>query len=344
MSLLFFDGYEDYTNVDQVYEGHATNVNDSISVGAYGRFSSQGLRTPSSTIWIRKNVTPSAGLVAGAAVTCPTANWNTNPMFAFWQAATCQVSITIAADGTVNVYRGAAATLLGSSTSGAFGFASTRYFEVKAIFHTSTGSVIVKLDGNTIVSVTAANTSATTAASGDAWSNGTALGSLSDNRTWTIDDLYILNLTGSQNTDFLGDVRVMPWTATADATVTGWTPNTGTTVVSVIDETPPNDDTDYATSSATNDIAVFNMTGATLTAGTTIKGVMVRYRAKKDNAGGRALASTIKHNGTSAQGATIALASSYTTKHDIYETNPSTGNAWTPTEVAAAQPGIKTVL
>src|SRR5262245_27001658 len=75
----------------------------------------------------------------------------------------------------------------------------------------------------------------------------------------------------------------------------------------------------------------------------TVHAVQVTMVARKDDAEARQLRTKLKSGTTTADGATQGMATSYLPYGDLYETDPDTAMAWTPSGVNAMQVGIEVV-
>ena len=72
-----------------------------------------------------------------------------------------------------------------------------------------------------------------------------------------------------------------------------------------------------------------------------IKGLQQTALAPKDDAGDRALSLVLKSGAEIAVVPPTVLGSSYGFIHQIHETNPATGEAWTPAAIDAVQAGLE---
>lgn len=140
-----------------------------------------------------------------------------------------------------------------------------------------------------------------------------------------------------------GPSRISLLTPTADGAVAAWTPSTGTTLFNLVDEIPPNGDTDYISSATPTQQALFTFTSLPYTPNT-IYGVQVSLYAKRDDAAARSLACLVRSGGTSVTGTTQAVTASYLDFYlQIYELNPVTVAAWTAADVNAVQAGVECI-
>ena len=151
-----------------------------------------------------------------------------------------------------------------------------------------------------------------------------------------IDDIYVIDTTGSINNDFLGPVQSLFKPAAADsATNTGWTPSTGTDHFAVVDERPANDDTDYVSAASTTLVDTYDCgdIGGT----DVVLCVTTKLLARKTDAGVAQLTPTIRVNGTNYDGTTVSLPDTYEYVDNHFEVSPDTGIQWTAAEVNASE-------
>jgi hypothetical protein len=237
----------------------------------------------------------------------------------------------------VSAYRGS--TLLGSSTT-TLTVGTFTYVETLVTVHNTTGAVTVRFNGTSVLSLSNQNTRGGT---GDAW-NEVRLGWFSPsgayNPEWDFDDIYILDGAGSGpwNT-FLGDCRVDPSYPDAAGATSGWTASTGANYTTV-DETTPNDDTDYVSTSTVNAVDTYAFQAAPV-AGATIFGIQHCLSMKKADAGLCVVAPIVRHSGTDYVGSGLSPSTSYGYGLQIAQTNPGTSAQWTETDFNSAEFGFK---
>jgi len=257
-------------------------------------------------------------------------------------AGSSQMTLCINSVGQLFVRSGNSGTILGTSTR-ALAAGVYRFIQVKATFHSSTGSVTVKVDGVTWLSLTGLNLGP----SGNNYATGFALGhyqAISQNTglhyKCYIDDVHLLDTNGSVNNDFIGDYACKTKMPNGNGTQNDYTrggTDSGANW-SQINETPPDDDTKYLVDSTVSHEN--RSTFASVTANT-IAGVVQKIRARKDDGGTRSIRAVAKHSGTEVDnGSDIALASNYQTFPIPWETDPS-GSPWTQTSVNATEFGSK---
>lgn len=213
------------------------------------------------------------------------------------------------------------------------------YIEIKAKIDDSTGTYDVRLNGDSILS----GTSIDTRNGGTAavvthvqyyMSSGNGSGNI-----WRFDDLYILDDQGTKNNDFLGSVRIYPVYPTAEGNYSAWTPSTGIDNSALVDETDPNGDTDYISSSTATNKDSYTHGGIGATSGA-VHAVTVNAVGRRDSGGSRAVKSLVRLSSTDANGASKTLLDSYRNHQGIHETKPGGGD-WTISDVNNCEFGIE---
>ncbi len=155
-------------------------------------------------------------------------------------------------------------------------------------------------------------------------------------------DLYVLDDTGSHNTDYLGDSKVICVYPRADGSHTDWTPDTGTDHYARVNEHPPDDATSYVHADTAGAIDTYFFDAVTLISD--IQGVQLNTWAQKEDAGQRQIAAVCVSGGADHAGANVkALNTSWGDTREIWERNPDGGGQWTPGAIDAAEFGVKLV-
>jgi hypothetical protein len=207
-------------------------------------------------------------------------------------------------------------------------FPINAYFWVEVLFTIgsgTSGSVKISLPSTTI-NLTGVNTQ-----------NGSR--ALADTTSYTASNNYNFvqhkvwwDTTGTRNNNFLGDRRVIGVLPTANGDTTQLTPVGLSTNYANAGQSAPNG-ANYNAGSTVGNGDLYK--GASPSGVTAVAGVMVSLLGEKDDSGTRSAATWLKSGGTLASGATVPLASSYTTQSDIWETDPSTGVPFTPAALSA---------
>ena len=335
--LLYIDGF-DYYGSSQLsqrgWSGAMTFGNSTTTRFGVG----QCMEVPTHTS-ANRTIPENAGtLFVGAAINLGYAQ--SLPVISFYDGATCQIAINCNSNGTLYITRGSnSGTQLGSTTTYAVNFGVWNYWELSAVIASGTGgSVTLKINGQTILSVTGVNTSN----SGNAYCNGVQFSYNSSGQYLNMDDLYICDASGSSPTNtFLGDVRVYGSTPSANGGSTQWAPNGAGSNYECVDSIPPNA-SDYVSSSTPGQTDLYEF--PTIAVADTILGVQVSYFASKTDSGTRTIQSQVKSGTATADGTENNLSATMAYYSDIFYEDPNTSAAWTLSAVNDMQAGVVEVV
>lgn len=218
------------------------------------------------------------------------------------------------------------------------GFQRWHWIEVRATMQTS-GSVEVRVDGQTVINVTATDFRDGTA---DAL---TALRIYGARMNRQYDEIVICDGTGSTFNDFFGELRIVQTVPDADGSVVNWTASAGTDVSCVDDAIAAyNGDTDYISSSTADQESLFSHGAFTLTNITSVKFVQLSTMARDD--GTNTFRQLVRSGGTTFDnGSDINPVSAAAGVYDWYnhrrELDPNGSIAWTETSINAAEFGVR---
>lgn len=240
-----------------------------------------------------------------------------------------QLTVNIGASGQVRACRGSeAGTLIGASAQDVVN--ALQYFHIECAVTAgqgTAGAVEVRINGATVLNLTGVDTCNTAA---------TEYSSLQiRGPNLYVDDLFCWDDTGGVNDDFLGDRRVyllMPNADTADAE---WTPSTGATQFGVIDEVPPNGETDFLQSIVAGDLTVVTLEDLP-TAAVSVSAVQTFSMVLKTDAGPGNLTMGVRSGATDADGVDRPVTTAFNYYSDVFDIDPNTGAPWTPGTVNAA--------
>src|SRR5262245_23734828 len=338
--LRFVDSFDHYATVDIAEKWTSKTSSPTISA-ANGRRGTASLRIPVWGEWVTLTLDNQPAWMAGFALRFSTLPTASTGLAAWYDGATIQCDLRLTPTGTLAVTR--AGTVLGTSTL-ALTTGLCYYLEFFAVIHTTPVQITIRVDGVTLLTLTNVNTQNTA----NARANTLYLGNLAGGATGSMgnqdfDDLYVCDTTGSRNNALLGDCRVDCLMPTGDGSNSAWTPSTGTTHATLVDDAAPNDNTDYlasATSGARDTHALGNLPAMS---GPAIQGVQHVISAAKDDAGTRQLQSCLKSGGTTQSGATHTLTTSYAFYKQIWETDPNTSTTWTAAAIDALEAGVENV-
>lgn len=333
MTLRFFDGWDHYATAD-VLEMWTSLVGSGQSIAAgTGRRGGNGWTSTSTGRELAIAIPSASTVIVGFALNMGGAPGSAANIIELRESSTLHIALRINTDMSVTVLRNA--TVLATSAAGVVS-SGYCHLQLKALINDSTGTYEVRVNGANVLSGTGADTR-------NAGTGVITVAAILFARSGQIfDDFYICDGAGSDNNDFLGDRRV-------DAYFTNGNGNSSQMVGSdsnstdnylLVDETNPNDDTDYVQSDVVNDKDTYAFQNMSHTPAS-ISGVMILANSKKDDAGARSIALVARSGGTDYDGSTQALSTSYTYYKQILETDPATSSAWTQSGFNNAEFGPK---
>jgi len=211
------------------------------------------------------------------------------------------------------------------------------YVEMKVKLSASSGTYEVRVNEVNVMSGATTSTTSTGATRPSHLRFGHIL-----NQPLDFDDLYILDTTGSLNTDFLGDIRVQRLRPNAVGDVNQFTLFGGATNWESVDELGEDDDTTYVESKTVAQRDLYNYENLP-TSVTGIFGVIAKPVLRKSDAGSRTYKLIVSSNSFEDETATLYPAGSYVRQAQIFETDPNTGALWEEAGVNNAQFGVEIV-
>lgn len=330
MALLFIDSFDHYTTSEiGLLYGTAQGT-----INASGRF---GSCLSGANYTDTRNFSAAATIVVGFAL-----KWSNTGLGGtvceFRSSTTIHVRLQMDGAGHIQATNSSGTPYTGGTGAMLLTSGVWYYIEAKVFVHDTTGTVEVKINEVSQFSLTGLDTRNGTPTTIDnlrIGNTGTA--------TAAYDDLYILDTSGSAPTnDFLGDCRVQAIFPSTAGNSAQWTPLSSTNV-SNVDETTPDGDTSYNSSSTANQIDSFNYTDLTPSSAT-VYGVQYCLYARKDDAGTRTIAPLARIGSTDYPSATTHnLSTSYAYYLQIHEQSPATSSAWTVSEINGAEFGYKEI-
>jgi len=332
-----FDGYTSSTDMGKKWLAASGTITASV-----GRNGTSGLRIGggANPIWAIGTQTE---VVTGFSCQINTALGSSTSICELRNGTSQQLELRVTTDYKLQVTRGGAGTILATSTTALLTLAVTAHIQFKALLHTSSGGNFhVKVNGVT-VSWDSANTGRTTAASPGTADRLYITGHGTGSGSTVIDDFWVCDTSGSLNNDFLGDCRVECIRPNAAGDTTQWDRNTGSTNYEAVDDTAPDGDSTYVYTGVDGEIDLYNFGSLVSTSGLVLALQTIIY-ARKDDAGARKLSTLLKSGGTEYPTDTsleVSLNDDYNMIINRFEENPVTTDAWTISEVNAAQFGFK---
>lgn len=244
------------------------------------------------------------------------------------------VCLRVLSTGAIQAYRGAddgSGTLLGTTATPVLTAHAWAHIEIKCKADAATGTFEVRINGTTKLSLTAQNTGSATIAQVFFGANNQSNPTAADTYYWK--DFIPWDITGTRNNDFLGTVFALDCDPNGDSSFT-WTASTGTNGWSILDNNPPLDDAAYI-SAATPLLSRFNLTDLPADV-TSVRGGVLVARARKIDAGDGNLQMGIVSGASVGLGSDRPITTAYTYWRDVFEVDPATGTAFTPSGFNAA--------
>ena len=233
----------------------------------------------------------------------------------------------------VDVMRGA--TVLGSSA--AYSTLNWHYFELKATIHQTTGDW--ELRHNNSVDVSDAGP-VNTADSGAANWDTIDINNTASDANMRLDDIYVLDGSGTDNIDFRGDSVIEGRLPTGDTVTIDWTPSSGIDHWDLLDDT---NDATFVSSSVATDVDLLTFDSLSFITGT-IYGVMAMMQVGLDVTGTRTVRHKCLSGATTGNGASQVVGTTgFTSLYEIWEQDPNTAAAWTLANLNAADFGYELV-
>lgn len=350
MALLFSDGFDCYASRDDAIAGgwlaldpSATN-RFSTTNGRYGGGCLQGSSNAGNTCqWLTSVYVANAGTIiicfayyhtgAGgtadrileamdvAGARCFSLKHNTSGDLSAFDRSDVQAGSTATAALTANVWHSIEISVLLKSDA--------------------TGTINVHVDGNSVISVTAKNTEPAT----NLGCNNIGLGGNAGTApSFRVDDVIIMDASGSTMNGFLGATRIDTLKPNVAGGVTDWTASSSTQL-SCVDDTPnaANDDTDYIYSSTAAQEARFGFEDLAVEPNS-IFSVQLRMRGRKPDAGTRTYRGLLYSSATESLGATVGFPATYSWRRMLSADKDPNGNVtWTASRVNSLQAGVEIV-
>lgn len=329
-----------YSTLADEWASFGTDGGQSVLAGTSGRWGGSCIQLTQSRGYARKQLTTNYGTLGFGIAVQQVTTAAGRTIIGLGDNGSGQIILVVNADGSVTVRRGGdwnTATTLATSAAGVFVGGGYVAVGLEAKIHSSTGYVKVWINSVLVINATGLNTQAT----GNAFANQLWLG---DNSAFAItntrryQDAFWWDTTGAQMITYPGDRRVRTQIPAGAGAATQFTPSASTNA-SCVDDTTPNDDTDYVASSTVNQKDLYTVSPLPST-GLTVEGVSLVVRHRIDDATARTLALIQRSSGgTEAEAAAVPCAGSYTYAHYCRDTDPGTGARYTASGFNAMQVG-----
>ena len=233
------------------------------------------------------------------------------------------------------------ATFLAESSANAIVNDTWQYIEFKFNVDDTTGLYEVRIDDTSEMSASGTDTRALSGIRGVnvlRWWGMDGQNNDQQSDEMLIDDIYVLDTTGTVNTSFLGSsTGVKALYPDAEGTTIDFTPSTGTDNSANVDDNPPGD-TDYNDGGTNGDIDEYSVDSLTETV---VYGVSVQTHVKPDVLGRqRTFRHRVRSGVTVGNGSDIPITDD-SVRETIFETDPNTSAQWTNTNLNNAEFGVE---
>ena len=340
MSLLLFDTYDHYATADLTTKWSAAYQASIVTGGAHGNgaftheFSLLQTSLPASgdMFIMGTNVKPNVlgGLEGyGYAFVLAMAGGSTQ-CYLNWDTA-----------GYIRALRGDN-TLLGVSSMPLVA-GLQQFVEVKFKISNTVGTVEVRFNGATVLSLTNQDTQTTATST---WNTiRMSCGASGGGRSCIFDDTYVCDgvagpVGGPTVNDFLGPVRAVGLFPTGAGASTDLTPSTGANWQNV-DDASQDGDTTYNTAVTPGDHDTYTMGNLGITGN--VIAVQTNLMVRSAGAGAETVAPMLRVNSIDYPGTAVGISTSYVDKREIFVVSPDTAVAWTVSEIDGTEFGPKLV-
>lgn len=351
MAITMIDGFDLYngtganTGLQSKWVVATSGTGASLSLVS-GRFGGQAVRmtisgSSNQVVNITRNLGVSSASASEGFAFRKSVLGDSIPIAQFLSGATPMVGIIVNADGSITAGRFTAIatwTALGSSVAGVISANTFHYIEVSVTISDTTGTFVVKVDGNTVINLSSQDTRNGTPTTVDTIqfvANRSAAGTAA---TLDFDDAYTTDTSTS-----LGERKIETLRPNADTAQKDFTRSAGSDNFALVDDTTSNGDTDYVQGSTVGNLDRYTTAGLSTTP-SAIDAVQLTAFALKTDATTRNIALHARSGSTDSDGSNYALAASYTKFDRILETDPATSAAWTSTGVNSLQFGPKVTV
>jgi hypothetical protein len=342
MALEMFDGFEIYgTSITNLLLGRwsassAPSLNTTTPTPRTGTYrldiTPPGTETQATLRYLRWVFASGAKATRYYGFAWQATSLTTGTLFQVMDGAIAHVTLRYNSDGTLQVFRGdtVTGTSLGTSTL-TLAINTWYYIELKVTVNDATGEVVVKVDETTFINLTGVDTRNAGNASADGFQFAAGL------RNNYYDDCY------ADDAQFQGSCRVYPVVPSADGNSSVMLGSDGNSLLNyqLVDEIPPNLDTDYVASSVTGDKDTYGMSNLPGGVLGPVRAVQAHAFARKTDVAVRAIRNVIRSGGVDYEGVDKTLTTSYAYYSHMWETDPATAAAWLPTGVDAFEMGTK---
>lgn len=220
---------------------------------------------------------------------------------------------------------GTAGTLYGATSGPVIPAHAWTHIEIKGKSDAAAGTIEVRINGQTVLNLSALNTGGANIAQVFIGAYNIAAAVPQDFYYWK--DFCLWDITGTYNNNFMGSVSVIDIDTVSDVSLT-WTPSTGATGFAILDNNPPLDDAAYisAATALSNTFGLGDLPADT----TSVRGLVLINRSRKIDGGDGNVQAGIISGASTGNGSDRPITTAYTYWADIMETDPATGAPFLP--------------
>lgn len=352
MALLWLEGFEVDKNATDAARKYESATGFSGTTG--GRWTGSALRVDNANVQLRtKNLGNKANAIVGCNLKWIGAGANNAEtlLFRFLDGTNEQISLYWLTDGLgyfkFRVKRGS--TTIGTTTN-SWNPIFWLLLEFKVVLDTNGADGSVEILVNGVSELLVQNIDTTNFAS-LVWNRLLISGTAPFSNVFSIDDVYLIDLSGGTNNTYLGEIVVEAVTPNGNGNRNQWdtgpTPGGGNHYTFVQDGTIDDDATYlFVWNSDDDKVELFAMTDMAVMVNP-VYGVLLEYDMRMDNPGASDHFSTIFRSGGGSEATgstqTINTSASYVRFIDILEQDPVAAAAWTVANLNAMQMGIKSL-
>ena len=338
MSLVLIEGWDSLAAVADAYGTTGSPTLNSITK----RTGSQSLELSNSYDHCSTPQFPLEDTyIVGYAIYCETFDNEYHVQSQIWiyAASALNLNIIIDRNGLFRVQR--YGTHLATSSSG-LSTSTWHYVEIKVTCKNSISAddFIIKVDGVEVLNLVAGTDTQLSATQGV--DQFTFAGGYNAIGNWFIDDLYICDLNGGVNDDFLGDVQVETLYPDGNGNTNDFVGSDADSTDNylLVDEPQQNADVDYTESDTPTELDLYTFDDMA-DAGAEVVGVGVRAYVKKSDSGARTGKHQARISGTNYEGDEFSPAESYENMDYIWDEDPDTSSTWIKSGIDASEFGLK---
>lgn len=349
MALLWCDGFDHYGVIGNLTEGVWAEVNSTLTLSsANPRTGTHHMRaaTGRSNLVIARRILGGAKTSVGFAgafyfLALPTVNRRDKIVDFRDTSNIINLTVALQTTGIIDVYRGDAdGVLLGTSVTPVITAETYNHIETFVFFSNTVGTVEVRVNGVTVISLSGIDTTASAAECSQVTIFGCARGSgFTTTSQLDVDDVFCYDDTGSLNNTFIGDRRVLTLFPDANTIQADWSAVGAATGFEAIDEANPDGDTSYITAGPPGSPGPISEFGIqNLPAGVSaVSAVVIVEMARKTEAGPANTQWSVISGVSETAGTDKPMTEIYTYRQDVFETDPASAAPFTPSEVDALQ-------